>query len=144
MRGAHAIVSMILATGVLAACSSQDAPEGLALLKNVAPQAVTLTRFGVDPDGTLPRARLIAGLRTEFAAADTDHDGTLSSAEVAAVNERRWKKDRESASLLIDWNHDRVVDFNEFATTDLSLFDQFDSNGDGVVSRLEFMGLKRK
>jgi hypothetical protein len=32
----------------------------------------------------------------------------------------------------------------EFATTDLSLFEQFDANGDGVLMAQEFTGKTRK
>ena len=45
---------------------------------------------------------------------------------------------------MIDWNRDGVVDFKEFATTDLSLFEQFDFNGDGALTAQEFTGKARK
>jgi Ca2+-binding EF-hand superfamily protein len=134
----------ILVVGLLAGCSSHHASsEGPLRPGDVAPQAVALLRFGVDEDGSLTRAKVVAVLKKEFAAADTNHDGVLEPDEVNAVNDRRWKKDGEKASLLIDWNRDGVVDFKEFATTDLSLFEQFDANGDGVVTAQEFTGKKR-
>ena len=103
-----------------------------------------LLRFGVDEEGSLIRANVVAGLKREFAAADTNGDGVLDSAERNAVNDRRWKRDGEKSSLLIDWNRDGVVDFKEFATTDLSLFEQYDRNGDGVLTAQEFTGKKPK
>jgi hypothetical protein len=103
-----------------------------------------LLRFGVERDGSLSRTKVIAVLKQEFAAADTNHDGVLERDEINTVNDARWKKDGPAASMLIDWNHDGVVDFNEFATTDLSLFDQIDANGDGVVTAGEFEGKKVK
>lgn len=145
MRTAPRNVLAILVVGLLTGCASHHASsEGPGDLdRDVAMEAVPLLRFGVDQDGSLTRAKLIAGLKREFAEADTNHDGVLEADEVNAVNQRRWKKDGEKASLLIDWNRDGVVDFNEFATTDLSLFEQFDANGDGVLTAQEFTGKKR-
>ena len=91
----------------------------------------------VDKDGKVTRAEMEAGLRKDFDAADTNHDGVLEMDEVRAVNEKRWTEDQAAASPLVDWNHDGVVDFNEFAATARSLFDQLDTNGDGVLSPQE-------
>ena len=142
MRQASGKALAILAVGLLAGCASQQ--DFLRGPGDVDPQAVALLRFGVDKDGSLTRAKLMAGLKREFAAADTNHDGVLDSDEMNAVNEQRWKRDGEKASLLIDWNRDGVVDFKEFATTDLSLFEQFDFNGDGALTAQEFTGKARK
>lgn len=90
-----------------------------------------------DKDGKVTRAEMEAGLRRDFDAADTNHDGVLEMDEVRAVNEKRWNEDQAAASPLVDWNHDGVVDFNEFAATARSLFDQLDTNGDGVLSPQE-------
>ena len=127
----------------MAACSSSGSGDPV-VLHDVLPQAVPLLRFGVERDGSLSRAKVIAVLKREFAAADTNRDGVLERDEVNVVNEQRWKNDREATSLLTDWNNDGVVDFNEFATTDLSLFDQIDANGNGVVTAMEFEGKKVK
>jgi uncharacterized lipoprotein len=146
MRKVPGKVLVILAVGLLAGCSSSgdssrrsDDPN-----RDAAPQAMPLLRFGVDEDGSLARAKVVASLKQEFAAADTNRDGVLESDERTAVNEQRWKMDGEKASLLIDWNRDGVVDFKEFATTDLSLFEQFDANGDGILTAQEFTGKPKK
>ena len=146
MRKALGNVLAILAVGLLAGCSSPDgSSEGPPdPNRNAAPAAVPLLRFGVDEEGALTRAKVVAGLKREFAAVDANHDGVLDSDERNAVNEQRWKRDGEKASLLIDWNRDGVVDFNEFATTDLSLFEQFDANGDGILTAQEFTGKPKK
>jgi Ca2+-binding EF-hand superfamily protein len=143
MRKALRNASAILAVGLLAGCSSQHGTDSAVdPNRDVAPQAMALLRFGVEQDGSLTRAELVAGLKREFAASDTNHDGVLDSGERNAVNEQRWKRDGEKASLVIDWNRDGVVDFKEFATTDLSLFEQFDRDGDGVLTAREFTGKK--
>ena len=142
MRKAPGKVLAILVVGLLAGCSSHGSSDDPN--RDVATQALPLLRFGVDEHGSLTRAKVVAGLRREFAAADTNHDGVLESDEVAAVNEQRWKRDGERASLLMDWNRDSAVDFREFATTDLSLFEQFDADGDGVLTARELTGKRRK
>jgi hypothetical protein len=146
MRTAPRNAFAILVVGLLAGCSphhgsSEGPPDPN---RDVASQAMALLRFGVDEDGSLTRAKVVAGLKREFAAADNNRDGVLGSDERNAVNEQRWKRDGEKASLLMDWNRDGVVDFKEFATTDLSLFEQFDTNGDNILTAQEFTGKKRK
>jgi hypothetical protein len=148
MRKTPRNVLTILAAGLLAACSSHPGSSGgldsPGAIHAVDTPAKVLMRFGVEEDGSLTRAKVVAGLKMEFAAADTNRDGVLERDEMNAVNERRWKKDGEAASLLVDWNRDGVVDFSEFATTDLSLFEQYDFNGDGVLTNLELRGIIRK
>ena len=93
-----------------------------------------LTRYDANQDGTITRAEMEAGLRKEFDAADTNHDGRLDADEVAAVNAQRWSEDKSAASTIVDWNQDGYVDFNEFAATTRSLFAEIDRNGDGQLS----------
>jgi Ca2+-binding EF-hand superfamily protein len=78
-----------------------------------------------------------AGLRADFAKADTNHDGCLDANEARAVNEERWRQDESAASPLIDFEHNGCIDFNEFAATPRSLFDQLDKNGDGKLTPQE-------
>ena len=87
-----------------------------------------------DKDGKLTRAQLEAGLRKDFDAADTNHDGVLEPDEVRAVNQKRWTEDQSAISPLQDWNGDGVVDFDEFAANARPLFNQFDRNHDGVLT----------
>ena len=140
VRKAPGKVLAILVVGLLAGCSSRGSSDDPN--RNAAPQVLPLLRFGPDEHGSLARAKVVAVLKAEFAAADSNHDGVLDSDEVRAVNERRWQRDGDKASPLVDWNRDGVVDFREFATTDLSLFEQFDANGDGVLTAQEFTGKK--
>jgi uncharacterized membrane protein YgcG len=91
----------------------------------------------LDKDGKVTRAAMEAGLRKDFDAADTNHDGMLEPDEMRVVNDKRWNEDRSATSPLVDWNHKGYVDFNDFAATARSLFDQMDTNGDGVLSPAE-------
>ena len=97
------------------------------------PPVEILLRYA-DKDGRVTRAAMEAGLRKDFDAADINHDGVLEPDEVRAVNQKRWNEDQSAASPLVDWNGDGVVDFDEFAATARSLFDEYDKNHDGVLT----------
>ncbi len=97
------------------------------------PPSGILLRYA-DKDGNVTRAEMEAGLKADFAAADTNHDGVLEADEVRAVNQKRWNEDRSAASPLVDWNGDGVVDFNEFSANARALFDQLDVDGKGVLT----------
>jgi hypothetical protein len=87
-----------------------------------------------DKTGRLTRPDLEAGLRRDFAAADTNHNGVLDPDEVRAVNQARWTEDQSAISPLQDWNGDGVVDFSEFAATARALFNELDRDGNGVLT----------
>ena len=101
-----------------------------------APGIKELLRYA-DKDGDVTRAAMEAGLRVQFNALDTKHEGKLNSEEVEAENASRYKEDGPQYSPLIDWNQDGFVDFDEYATTLRSLFDQLDRNHDGVLTPSE-------
>ena len=98
------------------------------------PPRAMLLRYDANHDGSVTRAEMDAGLKADFARADTNRDGRLDEDEVRAVNKQRWSDDASTASPLVDWNHDGTVDFEEFAATERSLFDQMDANGDGILT----------
>jgi hypothetical protein len=97
------------------------------------PPSGMLLRYA-GPDGKVTRTGMEAGLRKDFDAADTNHDGVLEPDEMRAVNQQRWTEDQSAISPLVDWNNDGVIDFTEFAATARSLFKQLDRNGDGVLT----------
>jgi Ca2+-binding EF-hand superfamily protein len=119
---------------LLASCAGprprDDQPERP---KPFHPAIELLQPYDTNKDGILTRAELEAGLKADFAAADTNHDGRLDEEETRAVNEQRWSQNASTTSTLVDWNHDGYVDFAEFAATARSLFVQLDRNGDGQL-----------
>jgi Ca2+-binding EF-hand superfamily protein len=136
IRRALPVAALALA---LAGCSSlfgsnrhREAPP-----EEYHPPRTILEAFDANHDGTVTRAEMDAGLKADFAKADTNHDGRLDEDEVRAVNLARWTADSSTASPLVDWNHDGFVDFKEFAATAHSLFDQMDADGDGKLSPQE-------
>jgi len=132
-------ISILILVFPLAACGSLFGGEGHGPPRggerqDFHPPVDILRAYDANHDGSVTRAEMEAGLRADFAKADTNHDGALDKDEVRAVNAARWNSDASTASPLVDWNHDGVVDFDEFAATARSLFMQLDTNGDGVLS----------
>jgi uncharacterized membrane protein YgcG len=144
MCTAPAKMLAIAAAVLLAGCASHrpgpeggpDGPGGRHEEEWHAPVQILL-RYDANHDGSVTRSEVEAGLKTDFAAADTNHDGVLELDEVRAVNDKRWSEDASASSPLVDWNHDGVVDFDEFAATARSLFEQMDTDGNGVLSPAE-------
>ena len=88
-------------------------------------------------DGNITRAEMNAGLRADFAKADYKHKGCLDDDESRAVNEERWKEDQAAASPLVDFSQDGCISFAEFAAAPRSLFDQLDTDGNGILTQKE-------
>ncbi|MDE2134992.1 MAG: hypothetical protein KGM97_09770 [Alphaproteobacteria bacterium] len=121
---------------VLAGCASHRAQQGGNDARCEAewhPAVAMLLRYA-DKDGNVSRAAMEAGLKKDFDAADANHDGVLEPDEVRAVNEKRWQEDQAAASPLVDWKDAGYVDFDDFAVTARSLFDQMDTAGKGMLT----------
>jgi len=134
---------LVLAILSLAACGSREprwnpysAGPPREEVVNGGP-AAAIRRYDADGDRAVTREELLTRLRAEFAAADTAKTGCLGDTQVLAINQQRIETDRSTATPLQDWNQDGCVTFQEFATAPVSLFDQFDRNGDGRVTPQE-------
>jgi Ca2+-binding EF-hand superfamily protein len=101
------------------------------------PPRSILEAYDANHDGIIARSEMEKGLRADFAKADVNHDGKLDADEASAVNALRLETDQSTASPLVDWNHDGLIDFGEFAATARSLFDQMDLDGDGKLTQKE-------
>lgn len=95
--------------------------------------AVAIVEKYADKNGVVTRAAMEAGLKADFDLIDVHHAGCLDEDEVRAENQRRWQLDASTYSPLIDFKHTGCVDFQEYAETARSLFDQLDRNGDGKL-----------
>ena len=96
-----------------------------------------ILKFDANHDGTLTRAELIAGLKAEFAAHDTKHNGCLDPDQAAAINQARVEADQSVATPVMDWNQDGCIDYTEFSAAPYSLFDQLDMDHDGKLTPKE-------
>jgi hypothetical protein len=88
-------------------------------------------------DGIVTRMELNAGLRADFAKADYKHKGCLDDDEARAINEERWKEDQSAATPLVDFSQNGCISFAEFAAAPRSLFDQLDTDSNGILTQKE-------
>lgn len=96
-----------------------------------------ILKYDANHDGTLTRAELIAGLKAEFAAHDTHHNGCLDADQARAINQGRVDEDQSTATPVVDWNQDGCIDYTEFSAAPYSLFDQLDLDHDGKLTPKE-------
>ena len=99
--------------------------------------AAMLLKYDANKDGTLTRAELIAGLKAEFAAHDTHHNGCLHAEQASRSTRTRVDADQSTATPVMDWNQDGCIDYTEFSAAPYSLFDQLDLDHDGKLTPKE-------
>jgi Ca2+-binding EF-hand superfamily protein len=99
--------------------------------------AAILLKYDANHDGTVTRAELIAGLKAEFLAHDTHHNGCLDPEQAEAINQARVDADQSTATPVMDWNQDGCIDYTEFSAAPYSLFDQLDGDHDGKLTPKE-------
>jgi hypothetical protein len=148
MKFAFIIVGVAASTCTLLGCGGGPGgrggpPGGGAMMisgpggggPQVQPRELMLRRFDADADGDITRAEFDAVIKVDFAAADAEDDGALSTAETRAVNERLLTQ--RDISPIIDWNADGRVSPDEFAAQWRTLFARADADGDGTVTAAE-------
>jgi Ca2+-binding EF-hand superfamily protein len=129
----HKTIVMVAAVLVIAGCASPPPRQQAHREQEWHPAVEILLRYA-DKNGNVTRAAMEAGLRKDFAAADTNHDGVLEPDEMRAVNAQRWEEEKSAYSPLIDWKDQGFIDFDEYAAEARSLFDQLDRDGNGVLT----------
>ena len=135
---------ILLAALALAACSGRRQPPPW-LRPTEKPRdenyhggnAAMLLKFDANHDGTVTRSEVIAGLKAEFAAHDTHHNGCLDDEQAAQINQARVEADQSTATPVVDWNQDGCIDYTEFSAAPYSLFDQLDGDHDGKLTPKE-------
>jgi uncharacterized membrane protein YgcG len=132
----------LAAVAVLAAgCASHEPRPSGKCQAEWHPPVEMLTRYA-EKNGNVTRADMEAGLRKDFDAADTNHNGVLDKDEIRAVNEQRWNEDKSATSPLVDLDGSGVITFDEFAGTARSLFDQLDTKGTGVLTAQQLKAMQ--
>jgi Ca2+-binding EF-hand superfamily protein len=121
-----------------------------AILAFAAPAAAQDT----DAEETISRARLVETVEANFKRIDSDSDGTVTKAEIAAAQDKmveeasaRAEKKFAEQFAKLDTNKDGMLNLSEFtaaapdarakASAD-SRLDKFDSNQDGKITLDEF------
>ena len=143
MKGTISVVWIIgLASAGLLGCST-SAPSHHQQAEQWHPPVAMLLKYA-DKDGVVTRAAMEAGLKVDFDRIDVNHNGCLSPDEVRAENQRRWQLDAATYSPLIDFKQTGCIDFQEYAETARSLFDQLDRKGDGKLTPEELHSAPQK
>jgi hypothetical protein len=120
----------------LSACAS-DKPHRKPPEAPWHPATAMLTKYVKNPDGSLTRAQMEAGLKADFNDADKNHTGCLDTDETRGINEERLAEDQSTASPLVDFTGKGCIDFVQFANTPRSLFDALDRDNNGVLTKYE-------
>jgi Ca2+-binding EF-hand superfamily protein len=130
----------VLRTLIVAAATAALAFPGAALAQQQAPQPVT-------------KAKLNADLDTAFKGVDTNHDGFISAAELAAQQNKELAALQAQARAKLqedfkqlDTNKDGQLSFAEFSAvatvkpsqTAAQILQSMDTNHDGKISAAEF------
>jgi Ca2+-binding EF-hand superfamily protein len=139
------VLLILLSTLALAACSAEKRQPPPWLRPAEKPRdenyhggnAAMLLKYDANHDGIVTRAELIAGLKAEFAAHDTHHNGCLDADQAEQINQDRVDADQSTATPVMDWNQDGCIDYTEFSAAPYSLFDQLDANHDGKLDAKE-------
>lgn len=103
----------------------------------------------------MTRAEFIANVKARFNAMDTNHDGVLDAAEVAAAQQKEIAEETalvrqraEAEFARLDTNHDGQLSKAEFMAavpavkpnqTPQQIIGSFDSNRDGKISAQEYL-----
>jgi hypothetical protein len=146
---------ILLTVLVLAACSGpKQLPPWMRAPDDEKPRdenyhggsAAMILKYDANHDGTLTRDELIAGLKADFAAHDTHHNGCLDGEQARIINQERVDEDQSVATPVMDWNQDGCIDYTEYSAAPYSLFDQLDLDHDGKLTpkELQRAGAKPK
>jgi hypothetical protein len=135
MAAVRSILFSSLLASALMGCAS--APEHRGDQPKEWHPAINMLMKYAGKDGTVTRAEMNAGLRADFAKADYKHKGCLDDDEARAVNEERWKEDQAAATPLVDFSQSGCISFAEFADAPRSLFDQLDTDSNGILTQKE-------
>jgi len=119
--------------------NAQDAGADAPLTDRMAPEFGTLD---TDGDGALTLAEMAAAAAARFDAADTDGDGGLSVAEIAARADARRMDGLAAMIADNDANGDGILQADEMQRGGRDrmarMFDRLDADDDGAVSAAEF------
>lgn len=146
----------LLAGGAALAQPAAGAPD----LTRAAAQeraASAFAKLDANADGRLDAADREARMRARFDATDTDGDGQLSFAEVAAARgerqdrragpsprKMRGMRGAERPMARADTDRDGAISQAEFTAAALARFERADADGDGTVTRAERRALREE
>ncbi|WP_162683350.1 EF-hand domain-containing protein [Rhodobacteraceae bacterium DSL-40] len=109
-----------------------------------------MVMWDLDGDGTVTLDEIRERRADIFAGFDTDEDGYLDDEEFAAIDETRAEMRPEDAGQggtgvqqrkamrIVDTDRDRLISLSEFVNAGSFWMKRFDTNGDGVITEVDF------
>jgi Ca2+-binding EF-hand superfamily protein len=146
MTKAHTLTAALIAA-LLATTAVSAAPGGDRAGLRGGPD---FTQLDTDGDGSLTAADLAAAAEDRFARADTDADGRITQDEwQAAAEARAADRDTRRAQAMLerrDANGDGALTLEELTSGDRAarMLSRLDTDGDGAVSQAEFDAAPRR
>lgn len=128
------LLALMTATAIAPAAFAQGAPE-----RGGRPNIMAM--LDLDGDGQITRAEAEGAMTARFAEADIDENGTLSLAEMQALEQTRQADRLAERFQRMDANGNGEISVDEMPQPDAErmtrMFDRADADGDGVISAEE-------
>lgn len=141
VSGAFApIVALALAQGVIAAPAPHRQPPATIVVE---PAAMLIAACDGDADGQTTRAELSACIARSFADVDRARAGSIGYI-LYSDWALKWLGDRNAlpSPFGVDSDNDDRITLPELPAAFTGLFDRFDANKDGAVTRAELITLR--
>jgi len=142
--GAIVAVSLLVSAGWVAAAGQADDDLGRKMRKGPNP-VINFEQADVNGDGQLTKNEMTQYAQFQFTRADTNQDGFLDRAELAAnivkQMQNRMKKHQDRMLSKLDANDDGKLSFAELhgamAERGNKMFERMDRDGNGTLSQDE-------
>lgn len=134
---------MLLAALALALQSAPNPDQPPDQTMMVEPAAMLIASFDADGDGKITRAEMTAGLARTFAAADTDHKGSIGYIQYGGWA-LTWLGDRNAlpSPFEVDGDHDNRITLAELQAVFDRIFARLDANHDGALTHAELLTIR--
>ena len=142
MRISNRKIFIVTGVGLSVMMGAAIAPSASAVDESARRGGAMFDRYDTDGDGEIAVADLEARAAKRAAAMDRNNDGVITREE--AREHRAAQHERRKARRFPDTNGDGVVDRVEFETAQRARFDRLDANSDGVLSADEMKSGKRQ
>lgn len=138
-----AMSKMVAAAFVLAAASAAGCSTNpYAVAPTTSGAMCVLKPFITNPDGSLTREQMQAGVSSGFRAADVNGNGNLEYSELISLNEARAQTCDQTP--LTDWSGTGKVGAKEYGARYVTNFNEADTDKDGIATYNEILFAERK